>query len=283
MDSVRYVDVFSGTPFKGNALAVFHGADGLSDEQMADIARWTNLSETTFLMTPTDPAADYAVRIWTTGGELPFAGHPTLGSAHAWLEAGGVPARELRRQPRRPQGRAEGGDVRKPCVLVDRLLGRQQALLRGVAFVLAHRPDFAPGAPAVVGAAPPTPRRPSAAPAPATSSRATTFPGARESPFTTSVVALSGATCAMAGITAAPRVSNAIAEITRIRKPSVEADMPAWPASLTHGHGTASGRVPRRPRKTTVRRTYPRGPTRTSYRHPRSKAGRAQSPRRPRG
>ena len=94
MDSVRYVDVFSGTPFKGNALAVFHGADGLSDEQMADIARWTNLSETTFLMTPTDPAADYAVRIWTTGGELPFAGHPTLGSAHAWLEAGGVPARE---------------------------------------------------------------------------------------------------------------------------------------------------------------------------------------------
>jgi PhzF family phenazine biosynthesis protein len=94
MDSVRYVDVFSGTPFKGNALAVFHGADGLSDEQMADIARWTNLSETTFLMTPTDPAADYGVRIWTTGGELPFAGHPTLGSAHAWLEAGGVPATE---------------------------------------------------------------------------------------------------------------------------------------------------------------------------------------------
>ncbi|HQV81509.1 MAG TPA: PhzF family phenazine biosynthesis isomerase, partial [Ornithinibacter sp.] len=72
MDSVSYVDVFSGAPFKGNALAVFHDADGLSDEQMADIARWTNLSETTFLVAPTDPAADYAVRIWTTGGELPF-------------------------------------------------------------------------------------------------------------------------------------------------------------------------------------------------------------------
>lgn len=88
----RQVDVFSAEPLLGNPVAVVHDADGLSDEQMAAFARWTNLSETTFLLAPTDPAADYRLRIWTPGGELPFAGHPTLGSAHAWLEAGGVPA-----------------------------------------------------------------------------------------------------------------------------------------------------------------------------------------------
>lgn len=86
----RQVDVFSAEPWLGNPLAVVHDADGLSDEQMRRFARWTNLSETTFLCSPTDPAADYRVRIWTTAGELPFAGHPTIGSAHAWLEAGGV-------------------------------------------------------------------------------------------------------------------------------------------------------------------------------------------------
>lgn len=87
----RQVDVFSAEPWLGNPLAVVHDADGVSDEEMARFARWTNLSETTFLCAPTDPAADYRVRIWTTAGELPFAGHPTIGSAHAWLEAGGVP------------------------------------------------------------------------------------------------------------------------------------------------------------------------------------------------
>jgi PhzF family phenazine biosynthesis protein len=86
------VDVFSSEPLLGNPVAVVHDADGVTDEQMAAFARWTNLSETTFLLRPTDPAADYRLRIWTPGGELPFAGHPTLGSAHAWLEAGGVPA-----------------------------------------------------------------------------------------------------------------------------------------------------------------------------------------------
>ncbi|WP_101397188.1 PhzF family phenazine biosynthesis protein [Phycicoccus duodecadis] len=91
MRDVRMVDVFSSTPFLGNALAVVHDADDLGEADMAAIARWTNLSETTFLCAPTRPDADYRVRIWTTGGELPFAGHPTLGSAHAWLEAGGVP------------------------------------------------------------------------------------------------------------------------------------------------------------------------------------------------
>lgn len=87
------VDVFTSVPLLGNPLAVIHDADGLDDEQMAAIARWTNLSETTFLCAPTHARADYRVRIFTTGGELPFAGHPTLGSAYAWLEAGGVPAR----------------------------------------------------------------------------------------------------------------------------------------------------------------------------------------------
>lgn len=85
------VDVFSSEPLRGNPVAVVHGADDLSSEQMAAFARWTNLSETTFLLSPTDPAADYRLRIFTPGGELPFAGHPTLGSAHAWLEAGGAP------------------------------------------------------------------------------------------------------------------------------------------------------------------------------------------------
>jgi len=86
------VDVFAAEPLKGNPVAVVHDADGLTDEQMAAFARWTNLSETTFLLAPTRQGADYRLRIWTPGGELPFAGHPTLGSAHAWLEAGGAPA-----------------------------------------------------------------------------------------------------------------------------------------------------------------------------------------------
>ena len=85
------LDVFTATPLRGNPLAVVHDAQGLSDAQMADFARWTNLSETTFLLPPDDPAADYRVRIFTPGGELPFAGHPTLGSCHAWLAEGGVP------------------------------------------------------------------------------------------------------------------------------------------------------------------------------------------------
>lgn len=83
------LDVFSSEPFLGNPLAVVHGADEISPEQMAAFSRWTNLSETTFLMKPTSPVADYRVRIFTPGGELPFAGHPTLGSACAWLNAGG--------------------------------------------------------------------------------------------------------------------------------------------------------------------------------------------------
>ena len=85
------LDVVTAVPLRGNPLAVVHDASGLSDHQMADFARWTNLSETTFLLPPDDPAADYKLRIFTPGAELPFAGHPTLGSCHAWLAAGGVP------------------------------------------------------------------------------------------------------------------------------------------------------------------------------------------------
>jgi len=88
------LDVFSAEGLSGNPLAVVHDAEGLDDKRMAAFARWTNLSETTFLLPPTDPKADYRVRIFTPGGELPFAGHPTLGSCHAWLAAGGRPRQE---------------------------------------------------------------------------------------------------------------------------------------------------------------------------------------------
>lgn len=87
----KQLDVFSEASLKGNPLAVVLGADGLGDERMAAFANWTNLSETTFVLAPQHPEADYRVRIFTTLTELPFAGHPTLGSCHAWLEAGGVP------------------------------------------------------------------------------------------------------------------------------------------------------------------------------------------------
>ncbi|WP_448124835.1 PhzF family phenazine biosynthesis protein [Pseudomonas veronii] len=86
----KQLDVFSSVSLKGNPLAVVLGADSLNEQQMADFAKWTNLSETTFLLTPRDPRADYRVRIFTTLQELPFAGHPTLGSCHAWLQAGGI-------------------------------------------------------------------------------------------------------------------------------------------------------------------------------------------------
>ncbi|WP_408899235.1 PhzF family phenazine biosynthesis protein [Nocardioides sp. R1-1] len=90
----RQVDVFTAEPLLGNPVAVVHDADGMSADEMQLFARWTNLSETTFLVASTDPGADYRLRIFTTETELPFAGHPTLGSAHAWLEAGGAPAGE---------------------------------------------------------------------------------------------------------------------------------------------------------------------------------------------
>ena len=92
MRHFRQVDVFTDEPCRGNPVAVVHGADGLSQDEMLLFARWTNLSETTFLLPPRDERADYRVRIFTPARELPFAGHPTLGTCHAWLEAGGQPA-----------------------------------------------------------------------------------------------------------------------------------------------------------------------------------------------
>ena len=87
----KQVDVFTDLRFFGNALAVVLDGNGLSEVAMQRFARWTNLSETTFLLPPTEPSADYRVRIFTPDGELPFAGHPTLGSCHAWLQAGSQP------------------------------------------------------------------------------------------------------------------------------------------------------------------------------------------------
>ena len=93
--AISYVDVFTTTPYRGNPVAVVHDADGLSTDQMQELARWTNLSETTFLLPPGSAGADYRVRIFTPASELPFAGHPTLGTCHAWLAAGGSVAGDV--------------------------------------------------------------------------------------------------------------------------------------------------------------------------------------------
>ena len=85
----KQIDVFTATPYFGNPLAVVLDGNGLDDDAMQRFARWTNLSETTFVLAPTQGTADYRLRIFSPGGELPFAGHPTLGSCHDWLEAGG--------------------------------------------------------------------------------------------------------------------------------------------------------------------------------------------------
>jgi PhzF family phenazine biosynthesis protein len=172
------LDVFTDTPYQGNPLAVVHDAQGLGDEQMASFANWTNLSETTFLLPPADPAADYRVRIFTPGGELPFAGHPTLGSCAAWLRAGGAPRQDdivvqecgvglvrVRRSGTRlafaaPPLRRSGPLDAASLEAIQRALGLTEAdivahqwvdngpgwcalMLRSAAQVLAVRPDFA--------------------------------------------------------------------------------------------------------------------------------------------
>jgi PhzF family phenazine biosynthesis protein len=87
----RQLDVFSATPLQGNPLAVVHNAEPLTKPEMQALANWTNLSETAFLSAPASERADYKLRIFTPAREIPFAGHPTLGACHAWLEAGGSP------------------------------------------------------------------------------------------------------------------------------------------------------------------------------------------------
>ena len=186
------VDVFTDRALKGNALAVVFDADGLSDEQMAEFARWTNLSETTFLLTPTTPGADYRVRIFTPGGELPFAGHPTLGTCHAWLAAGGRPRNEelivqqcevglvkIRRDGERlafaaPPMRRSGPADEATCEQIARSLQLPRSALRRVQWVdngpgwvaamldsaeavLALHPDFAAMQPLEVGVVGPYP------------------------------------------------------------------------------------------------------------------------------
>jgi PhzF family phenazine biosynthesis protein len=89
----RQVDVFTTMPYRGNPVAVVLDAEGLTTDEMQTFARWTNLSETTFVLAPRVPDADYRVRIFTPVSELPFAGHPTLGTCHAWLTAGGTAKR----------------------------------------------------------------------------------------------------------------------------------------------------------------------------------------------
>lgn len=93
--SFQQVDVFTAVPYRGNPLGVVLDGQGLTTEQMQHFTNWTNLSECTFLLPPEDAQADYKVRIFCPGRELPFAGHPTLGSCHAWLQAGGRPKGEL--------------------------------------------------------------------------------------------------------------------------------------------------------------------------------------------
>jgi PhzF family phenazine biosynthesis protein len=93
MRSFRQVDVFASVPYRGNPVGVVLDGEGLTAQGMQLYAAWANLSETTFILRPRDPAADYRVRIFTPAAELPFAGHPTLGTCHAWLEAGGRPRR----------------------------------------------------------------------------------------------------------------------------------------------------------------------------------------------
>ena len=123
MRRFQEVDVFSPEPLQGNPVAVVVDAEGLTSEQMQRFTRWTNLSEATFLLPPTDPAADYRVRIFTAAGELPFAGHPTLGSCHACLRAGGQPrdeehiVHEVRRGPRAHSWYQSGASTKLACGL----------------------------------------------------------------------------------------------------------------------------------------------------------------------
>lgn len=119
------VDVFVSGPLSGNPLAVVRGAEALDGDAMLALTRWLGFSETTFLLPPTDPAADYRVRIFYPAGELPFAGHPTLGTAKAWLAAGGVP-----QAPGRVVQECGVGlvDVR---IAADSLAFRAPGLLRG--------------------------------------------------------------------------------------------------------------------------------------------------------
>ena len=186
------VDVFTAEPFLGNPVAVVIDGEGLSSEEMQRIANWTNLSETTFVRPPTSPDADYAVRIFTPEIELPFAGHPTIGTCHAWLEAGGASARdgvvvqecgvglvELRRSagrlafaapPLRRDAELDLSTLRQLCAVLrldphevvearwaDNGPGWAALRLASAEAVLALRPDPAGGRPSYIGVLGPYP------------------------------------------------------------------------------------------------------------------------------
>ncbi|MGI8722438.1 MAG: PhzF family phenazine biosynthesis protein, partial [Geodermatophilaceae bacterium] len=111
----RQVDVYTDTPYLGNPVAVVLDGQGLSAEEMQRFAHWTNLSETTFVLPPTEPRADYRVRIFTPVAELPFAGHPTLGTCHAWLAAGDPAGADVRGESNAYRGESMGGDIVQQC------------------------------------------------------------------------------------------------------------------------------------------------------------------------
>lgn len=131
----KQVDVFTARPFHGNPVAVVIGAEALDVAQMQRIAHWTNLSETTFLLRPTQPGADYRLRIFTPRQELPFAGHPTIGSAHAALESGFA--------------RARNGRLKQECGAGILELAREGDRI----YVRAPRPQVSPAAASLFGAA----------------------------------------------------------------------------------------------------------------------------------
>src|SRR6478735_6638887 len=151
------VDVFISEPGLGNPVAVVLDGEGLSAEAMQRFARWTNLSETTFVVPPTTPEADYRVRIFHPEAELPFAGHPTLGTCHAWLEAGGAPPL-LRSGPVNEADLvaiASGLRIERSAIVdatwADNGPGWAAILLAGAAEVLAIRPGLVPFDIGIVG------------------------------------------------------------------------------------------------------------------------------------
>jgi PhzF family phenazine biosynthesis protein len=142
MRRLAIVDVFTTMPYRGNPVAVVLDGEGLDGEQMQRLAHWMNLSETTFLLPAKDPEADYRLRIFTPVAELPFAGHPTLGSCHAWLAGGGRPKREeeiiqecgagLIAVRRTPEGLAFGAPPVVRGGIVEEQLIRRLASLLGI-------------------------------------------------------------------------------------------------------------------------------------------------------
>ncbi len=158
MRGLAIVDVFTTMPYRGNPVAVVLDGEGLDGEQMQRLAHWMNLSETTFVLPASDPEADYGLRIFTPVAELPFAGHPTLGSCHAWLAGGGRSKREeeiiqecgagLIAVRRTPEGLAFGAPPVLRGGIVEEQLIRRLASLLGISreeIVDAHWVDNGPG------------------------------------------------------------------------------------------------------------------------------------------